>query len=97
PARPGRSAIASRSATTADRDTRGVQAMRNRVLDAIMERAEEIRELGPVGERLGRLDERSVRALREAGAIRLLQPAEYGGLEAHPREFAETVMAIAAL
>lgn len=27
-----------------------------------------------------------------AGAIRMLQPKEYGGAEAHPREFAETVM-----
>ncbi|MBA9007210.1 acyl-CoA dehydrogenase family protein [Thermomonospora cellulosilytica] len=71
--------------------------MRNRVLDEIMERAEEIRELGPVGERLGRLDDKAAGVLRDAGVIRLLQPAGHGGLEAHPREFAETVMAIAAL
>ncbi|HEU4359920.1 MAG TPA: acyl-CoA dehydrogenase family protein, partial [Mycobacterium sp.] len=31
------------------------------------------------------------------GPIRLLQPKRYGGFEAHPREFAETVMAAAAL
>ncbi|PRC50944.1 hydroxylase, partial [Mycobacterium sp. ITM-2017-0098] len=29
--------------------------------------------------------------------IRLLQPEKHGGLEVHPREFAETVMATAAL
>jgi alkylation response protein AidB-like acyl-CoA dehydrogenase len=35
--------------------------------------------------------------MKAAGNIRMLQPAEYGGLEVHPREFAETVMALAAL
>ncbi|MFI0446521.1 acyl-CoA dehydrogenase family protein [Actinomadura sp. 6N118] len=71
--------------------------MTNHVLDTLMERAEEIRALGPVNERLGRLDEPAVKALRDSGAIRLLQPRTHGGMEAHPREFAETVMGIAAL
>ncbi|MFA1551006.1 acyl-CoA dehydrogenase family protein [Actinomadura chokoriensis] len=71
--------------------------MANRVLDTIMERAEQIRELGPANEALGRLDDKAASILRESGAIRLLQPKEYGGLEAHPREFAETVMGIASL
>ncbi|WUI01175.1 acyl-CoA dehydrogenase family protein [Spirillospora sp. NBC_00431] len=71
--------------------------MANRVLDTIMERADRIRELGPVNEALGRLDDKAARALREAGVIRLLQPEAYGGLEAHPREFAETVMGVSAL
>ena len=35
--------------------------------------------------------------MKEAGPIRLLQPKKYGGLEVHPREFAETVMNVAAL
>lgn len=46
-------------------------------------------------EKLGKLSERSVKAAKEAGLIRLLQPREYGGQEAHPREFAEAVMATA--
>ncbi|SEG93467.1 Acyl-CoA dehydrogenase [Thermomonospora echinospora] len=71
--------------------------MTNRVLDTIMERAEEIRELGPVSERLGRLDDKAAKVLRDSGAIRMLQPAAYGGMEAHPREFAEMVMAAASL
>ncbi|MFD0899690.1 acyl-CoA dehydrogenase family protein [Actinomadura sediminis] len=71
--------------------------MTNRVLDTIMERAEELRELGPVNENLGRLDDKAAKVLRDAGAIRMLQPAAHGGLEVHPREFAETVMGIAAL
>jgi alkylation response protein AidB-like acyl-CoA dehydrogenase len=35
--------------------------------------------------------------MKAAGSIRLLQPRKHGGLEVHPREFAETVMATAAL
>lgn len=35
--------------------------------------------------------------MKAVGNIRLLQPAEYNGYEVHPREFAETVMATAAL
>ena len=35
--------------------------------------------------------------MKAAGNIRMLQPRSHGGLEVHPREFAETVMAIAAL
>ncbi|TDC71566.1 hydroxylase [Actinomadura sp. GC306] len=71
--------------------------MTNRVLDTIMERAEEIRELGPVNERLGRLDDKAAKVLRDSGVIRMLQPEAHGGMEAHPREFAEAVMGIAAL
>ncbi|GAA3158822.1 acyl-CoA dehydrogenase family protein [Planomonospora alba] len=71
--------------------------MTNPVLDAIMERADEIRALGASNEALGRLDDQAAKALRDTGVIRMLQPAAHGGLEAHPREFAETVMGIAAL
>ncbi|MFI0367815.1 acyl-CoA dehydrogenase family protein [Actinomadura sp. 1N219] len=71
--------------------------MTSRALDSIMERAEQIRELGPVNETLGKLDDKAAQALREAGVIRLLQPRAHGGLEVHPREFAETVMGISAL
>ncbi|MFB4303866.1 acyl-CoA dehydrogenase family protein [Actinomadura sp. NTSP31] len=70
--------------------------MTNRALDMIMERAEEISALGQSNERLGRLDDKAAKVLRDSGTIRMLQPAAHGGLEAHPREFAETVMGIAA-
>jgi 3-hydroxy-9,10-secoandrosta-1,3,5(10)-triene-9,17-dione monooxygenase len=69
----------------------------DRVLDKIMERAAELTELGPVNESLGRLDDKAAKVLRDSGMIRMLQPRKHGGLEAHPREFAETVMGIAAL
>jgi 3-hydroxy-9,10-secoandrosta-1,3,5(10)-triene-9,17-dione monooxygenase len=45
-------------------------------------------------ESLGRLSDESVRVVREAGVMRMLQPLEYGGYAAHPRDFAEAVMAV---
>ncbi|GAA3067709.1 acyl-CoA dehydrogenase family protein [Streptosporangium carneum] len=71
--------------------------MTKQVLHTITERAEEIRALGSSNEALGRLDDQAAKVLRESGAIRMLQPATHGGLEVHPREFAETVMKIASL
>jgi 3-hydroxy-9,10-secoandrosta-1,3,5(10)-triene-9,17-dione monooxygenase len=71
--------------------------MSNNVLDAVMESAERLAALGPANEDLGRLDDQAVKVIREAGVIRLLQPKKYGGYEAHPREFAETVMKVASL
>lgn len=64
---------------------------------AIEERAEEIAALGPENEKLGRLTDAAAKILRETGAIKMLQPADHGGAEAHPRDFAETVMRIASL
>ncbi|MFE7225638.1 acyl-CoA dehydrogenase family protein [Nocardioides sp. NPDC057577] len=67
------------------------------VLERIEARAEEIAALGPSNEKLGRLDDRAAELLRETGVIRMLQPAKYGGAEAHPAEFAEAVMRLASL
>lgn len=71
--------------------------MTNPVLEAVEARADEIRALGPANEALGRLDDQTAKILRDVGAMRMLQPKTYGGLELHPREFAETVMRMAAL
>ncbi len=68
-----------------------------RVLDRISDLADELREQSWEAERLGRLPDATVAHMRAAGSIRLLQPATWGGLEVRPREFAETVMATAAL
>jgi 3-hydroxy-9,10-secoandrosta-1,3,5(10)-triene-9,17-dione monooxygenase len=46
-------------------------------------------------ERLGRLSDESVALIREAGVMRMLQPKDFGGFAAHPRDFAEAVMAVA--
>ena len=57
--------------------------------------ATELIEAADETEKLGTLSERSVRAVKDSGAMRLLQPEEHGGYAAHPRDFAEAVMAIA--
>ena len=71
--------------------------MARRVIDHIGEIAEQLRNQGDEAERLGRLPDDTAKVLKAAGPIKLLQPRQYGGFEAHPREFAETVMAVAAL
>ncbi|MFG2447047.1 acyl-CoA dehydrogenase family protein [Nocardia fluminea] len=68
-----------------------------RVLDNIAAIADQLREQAPEAERLGQLPDATAQLLKTAGPIRLLQPKKYSGYEAHPHEFAETVMATAAL
>lgn len=45
---------------------------------------------------LSRLTDRAANTLRETGLIRLLQPVEHSGFEAHPNDFLEAVMAVGA-
>lgn len=71
--------------------------MGNRVLDNIMQIAGDLRDQADEAEQLGRLPDETAKKLKAAGPIKLLQPAKYGGFQAHPREFAEAVMAVAAL
>ncbi|WP_068268810.1 acyl-CoA dehydrogenase family protein [Aldersonia kunmingensis] len=71
--------------------------MTHRVLDNIMEIADQLRDQAPAAEEMGRLPDETAKKLKAAGPIKLLQPKKYGGFEAHPREFAETVMAAASL
>jgi 3-hydroxy-9,10-secoandrosta-1,3,5(10)-triene-9,17-dione monooxygenase len=71
--------------------------MARRVIDNIGDIADQLRDQGAEAERLGRMPDDTAKLLRAAGPIKLLQPRQYGGFEAHPREFAETVMAVAAL
>ncbi|QBJ98378.1 hydroxylase [Rhodococcus sp. ABRD24] len=67
------------------------------VLDRIEQYADEIRADGVEGDKLMRLTDANAKRLREAGVIRMLQPKTHGGLEVHPREFAETAMSIGAM
>jgi 3-hydroxy-9,10-secoandrosta-1,3,5(10)-triene-9,17-dione monooxygenase len=46
-------------------------------------------------ESLGKLSDQSVKLIREAGVMRMLQPVEYGGYAAHPADFAAAVMEVA--
>ncbi|MGC5258910.1 acyl-CoA dehydrogenase family protein [Gordonia sp. DT218] len=52
---------------------------------------------GHDADRIGQLPDSTVARMRRAGSIRMLQPREFGGMEAEPREFAEAVMATAAI
>src|SRR5206468_1626580 len=47
-------------------------------------------------ERLGQLPDETVERIKATGVVRLLQPLEFGGYEAHPAEFFEGVMSISA-
>ena len=71
--------------------------MTQRVIDKLGEIADQLREQAWEAEKLGQLPDETVKLMKAAGNIKLLQPKEYDGLEVHPREFAETVMATAAL
>ena len=71
--------------------------MGERVIDRLTDIADQLREQAGEAEKIGRLTDQTVKAMKSAGSIRLLQSAKHGGYEAHPREWAETVMATAAL
>jgi alkylation response protein AidB-like acyl-CoA dehydrogenase len=71
--------------------------MSERVIDRVNEIADQLREQAWEAEKLGQLPDATVKQMKAIGNIRLLQPKKHGGLEVHPREFAETVMATAAL
>ncbi|WP_127783433.1 acyl-CoA dehydrogenase family protein [Rhodococcus sp. X156] len=67
------------------------------VLARINEHADALFVEGEEAERIGRLADDSAKKMKDAGSIRMLQPKEFGGLEVHPREFAETVMRTASI
>lgn len=69
--------------------------MAHEVVDRIEELGPELAALAEENEALGKLSNKTVDLMRSAGVIRLLQPVEYGGFAAHPRDFAEAVMALA--
>lgn len=71
--------------------------MTERVIDRVRDLADQLRHQGAEAEKIGKLTDETVKMMKSAGNIRLLQPKSHGGLEVHPREFAETVMATAAL
>lgn len=71
--------------------------MSERVLDRTVELADQFKEQAVEAEKIGMLTDETVKMMKSAGHIRLLQAKDHGGLEVHPREFAETVMATAAL
>jgi 3-hydroxy-9,10-secoandrosta-1,3,5(10)-triene-9,17-dione monooxygenase len=67
------------------------------VLDKIVAMEDELRSGAEESDALGQLAPDMAKGLRDAGIIRLLQRKKYDGYEAHPREFAETVMKTASI
>ncbi len=66
------------------------------VLDRVRDLTPLIRERAAEAERNRRLPDESVKELKETGLMRLLQPKRYGGYEADPRLFYESLFAVAA-
>src|ERR1700760_2747704 len=71
--------------------------MSERVIDQVVALADQLRDQAEEAERIGRLTDDTVKLMKSAGLIRLLQTKQYQGFEVHPHEFAETTMATAAL
>lgn len=71
--------------------------MTQRVIDSLTEVADQLRGQAEEAEKIGKLTDETVKTMKQLGNIRLLQPKQHGGMEVDPREFAETVMATAAL
>jgi 3-hydroxy-9,10-secoandrosta-1,3,5(10)-triene-9,17-dione monooxygenase len=69
--------------------------MAHEVVNRIEESAAKLAGLAEENETLGKLSDETVALLRATGVMRLLQPAKFGGYAAHPRDFAEAVMAVA--
>lgn len=69
--------------------------MAHEVVDRAEQLGPKLAALADQNEKLGRLSDETVSLLREAGVMRLLQPRQHGGYAAHPRDFAEAVMAVA--
>ena len=64
----------------------------NTVRDNVVEHADKLRSQADESEELGRLSDDTAALLRSVGAVRMLQPTEFGGAQAHLGEFARTVM-----
>lgn len=69
--------------------------MTHSVVQKIIKLGPALEETSAESNSLGKLSDRAVGLVREAETMRLLQPKQYGGYEAHPADFAEAVMATA--
>jgi 3-hydroxy-9,10-secoandrosta-1,3,5(10)-triene-9,17-dione monooxygenase len=66
------------------------------VLERVLELDPYFRDQASDAEALGRLPDETAKELKSTGLSRMLQPAEWGGYEAHPCDFMEAVMAACA-
>lgn len=66
------------------------------VLERIRELTPALRERAAAAEESRRLPDESVKELKETGIVRLLQPKRFGGYEADPRLFYDSLLTVAA-
>lgn len=64
------------------------------VLERVEKLADSFGQHAEEADRLGQLPEATARQIREAGVIRLLQPREFSGCEAHPADFFKAVFKV---
>ncbi|MGE2813731.1 acyl-CoA dehydrogenase family protein [Mycobacterium heidelbergense] len=65
------------------------------VIDRIEQISAQLASNAEETERLGKLSDATASLIRQAGVMRMLQPTDFDGYAAHPRDFAEAVMAVA--
>ncbi len=68
--------------------------MSHDVLNRIEEAGSFFAEQSEAADQLGRLTDDACKRLKDTGVVRLLQPADFGGYEADPRDFLNAVMDI---
>ena len=66
--------------------------MSHDVFSRIEEAGPLLADQSPAGDDLGRLTDNVAKKLKDTGLVRLLQPADFGGLEADPRDFLAAVI-----
>ncbi|HET7523243.1 MAG TPA: acyl-CoA dehydrogenase family protein, partial [Acidimicrobiales bacterium] len=66
------------------------------VLERIRELTPALRDRAAAAEEGRRLPDESVKELKETGIVKLLQPKRFGGYEADPRIFYESLLSVAA-
>jgi 3-hydroxy-9,10-secoandrosta-1,3,5(10)-triene-9,17-dione monooxygenase len=63
-------------------------------VEAIHKAGDALRDDAVKCDELGQLTPKTLRILKESGGVRLLQPKDHGGYEAHPNDFFDWVMAV---
>ncbi|WP_182284420.1 hydroxylase [Comamonas testosteroni] len=66
------------------------------VIESLPKLADAVANEVDAGEKRGYITDEAARLLRDAGVVRMLQPKEFGGDEAHPREFYQVLLELAA-
>lgn len=68
--------------------------MGHEVFERIEGARPELAERSPAADELGRLPDDVAKRLKDIGVVRMLQPADFGGYEADPRDFLAAVMEV---